>query len=83
MPESVTDIKTYQKVKCYFPSIDRIVTEFQNRFAENDKDNLCALGSLIFDSEICEKEVETVAVFYTLDKDALSTDLKLYKHFKV
>ena len=83
LPESVTDMKSYQKVKNYFPSLDRIIGELNNRFAENEKDHLCSLGALIFDSDICEKDIEAVANFYSLDKDALSTDLKLYKHFKV
>ena len=76
-------MKSYQKVKNYFPSLDRIIGELKNRFAENDKDHLCSLGALIFDSEVCEKDIEAVANYYSLDKDALSTDLKLYKHFKV
>ena len=82
-PESVTDMKSYQKVKIYFPSLDRIIGELNNRFAENEKDHLCSLGALIFYSDICEKDIEAVANYYFLDKDALSTDLKLYKHFKV
>ena len=44
-------------------------------FAKNEKDHLCSLGALIFDSNNCEKNIEAVANFYSLDKDALSTDL--------
>ena len=83
LPESVTDMKSNKKVKNYFPSLDRVIGDLNNRFAENDKDHLCSLGALIFDPDICEKDKEAVANFYSLDKDALSTDLKLYKHFKV
>ena len=83
LPENVSDMKGYQKVMSYFPSLDRINAELKNRFAENDKDHLCSLGALIFDSEVCDKDIEAVANYYFLDKDALSMYLRLYKHFKV
>ena len=83
VPENVTDLKSYQKVKSYYPSLDRVIMELKNRFSENDQIHLCSLGSLIFDDDPSEKDIKIAADFYSLDKDAISSDLPLFKHFKV
>ena len=67
----------------YYPSLDRIISELQRRFSENDKDNLCLLGAIIFDDDPEHNDIKKVAEFYGLDNDLLSNDVKLYKHFKV
>ena len=76
-------MKSFHKVSNYFPSLDRIIGELKNRFAENDQKHLVALGSLVFDDDPSQGVIELVCEFYSLEKDAMFTDIKLYKHFKV
>ena len=82
LPEGVTDTKSYQRMFSYYPSFDRIISELKRRFAENDKDNLCSLGAIVFDDEPQYSDIEKVAEFYGLDKELLSNDIKFYLHFK-
>ena len=46
---TVFTVETYNKVNNYLPAIDRIVSEFKSRFAENDSVVLCALGQILTD----------------------------------
>ena len=77
------DLKSYHKINHFHPSLDKIITELKNRFAENDQNILCALGSLIFDKNIEEDTFKIVSEFYKLDIELLKADHKLFCHFKV
>ena len=40
---TVFSVENYNKVNNYIPALDRIISEFKSRFAENDSFVLCAL----------------------------------------
>ena len=78
-----SDLKSYHRINHFYPSLDKIIIELKNRFAENDQNILCALGSLIFDKNIEEDTFKIVSEFYKLDIELLKADHKLFCHFKV
>ena len=76
-------MKSFHKVSNYFPLLDRIIEELKNRFAGNYQKHLVTLGSLVFYDDPSQRDIELVCEFYSLEKYAMFTDIKLYKHFKV
>ena len=75
--------KSNHRINHFYPSLDNIITELKNRFAQKDQDILCALGSLIFDKNIEEDTFKIVSEFYKLDIELLKADHKLFYHLKV
>ena len=79
---TVFTVETYNKVNNYLPAIDRIVSEFKSRFAENDSVVLCALGQILTDDNPDDEAFKEAAKFYNIDEDTLRSDHKMFTHMK-
>ena len=77
---TVFTVETYNKVNNYLPAIDRIVSEFKSRFAENDSVVLCALGQILTDDNPDDEAFKEAAKFYNIDEDTLRSDHKMTAH---
>ena len=79
---TVFTVETYNKVNNYLPAIDRIVSEFKSRFAENDSVVLCALGQILTDDNPDDEAFEEAAKVYNIDEDTLRSEHKMFTHMK-
>ena len=74
--------ENYNKVNNYIPALDRIISEFKSRFAENDSVVLCALANILTNENPDDEAFKEVAKFYTMDEDTLKSEHKMFTHMK-
>ena len=79
---TVFSVENYNKVNNYIPALDRIISEFKSRFAENDSVVLCALANILTNENPDDEAFKEVAKFYTMDEDTIKSEHKMFNHMK-
>ena len=79
---TVFTVENYNKVNNYIPALDRIISEFKSRFAENDSFVLCALTNILTNENPDDEAYKEVAKFYTIDEDTIKSEHKMFNHMK-
>ena len=79
---TVFTVENYNKVNNYIPALDRIISEFKSRFAENDSVVLCALANILTNENPDDEAFKEVAKFYTMDEDTIKSEHKMFNHMK-
>ena len=79
---TVFTVENYNKVNNYIPALDRIISEFKSRFAENDSVVLCALANILTNENPDDEAFKEVAKFYTIDEDTIKSEHKMFNHMK-
>ena len=73
----------YHRLNTFFTSLDKILTEIENRFSGNDQDVLCALGDITpLSYSPTSHSFDLFARYYDLDKELLQADQRRFSQFK-
>jgi len=73
-------VEHYYKLTSYFPLLDTIISQLQERFSENDMDIIQNIETvLLADTRGVSQEIlEDVAQFYEFDQDNLKAELRVF-----
>ena len=77
-----TNVRDFYKVNMFYPALDKVITELNTRFSENNNIVLSSLSSVIFDTDPSDESFKTLSEYYQLDKDLLKAEQKLFNHVK-
>ena len=66
----------------FYPALDKVITELNTRFSENNNIVLSSLSSVIFDTDPSDESFKTLSEYYQLDEDLLKAEQKLFNHVK-
>ncbi|CAH3178910.1 unnamed protein product [Porites lobata] len=72
----------FHRVNTYFTSLDKVLAEIEARFGGNDQDVLCALGDITLSDSPAIRSFNLVSSYYSLDRDLLQADQRLFCQFK-
>ena len=72
----------FHRVNTYFTSLDKVLAEIEARFGRNDQDVLCALGDITLSDSPAIRSFNLVSSYYSLDRDLLQADQRLFCQFK-
>ena len=74
--------ESYHRIKTYYASIDKVLSELELRFSGNDQEILCALGNICHSETPDKESFSRVAKFYEIDGDILEAEQKMYASFR-
>ena len=69
------------RVTVYYTSIDKVVSELQSRFEDNDQEVLCALGEIAFSCSPSHNNIQTVSNFDGVDSEMLSSEKSNFENY--
>ncbi|XP_068729066.1 zinc finger MYM-type protein 1-like [Montipora capricornis] len=72
----------FHRVNTYFTSLDKVLAEIEARFGRNDQDVLSALGDITLSDSPAIRSFNLVSSYYSLDRDLLQADQRLFCQFK-
>ena len=72
----------FHRVNTYFTSLDKVLAEIEAQFGGNDQDVLCALGDITLSDSPAIRSFNLVSSYYSLDRDLLQADQRLFCQFK-
>ena len=72
----------FHRVNTYFTSLDKVLAEIEARFGGNDQDVLCALNDITLSDSPAIRSFNLVSSYYSLDRDLLQADQRLFCQFK-
>ncbi|XP_068756927.1 zinc finger MYM-type protein 1-like [Montipora capricornis] len=73
--------KDYFRITVYYTSIDKVVSELQSRFEDNDQEVLCALGEIVFRRSLSINNIQTLSNFYGVDSGMLSSEKSIFENY--
>lgn len=77
------DEKSYYRISIYFPVLDIVMKEINDRFNENDLSILNSLMETLTYESPSQSSIQEVCKFYELNEDDLAAELKIFnKMFK-
>ena len=72
----------FHRADTYFTSLDKVLTEIEVRVGGKDQDVLCALGDITLSDSPAIRSFNLVSSHYSLDRDLLQADQRLFCQFK-
>ena len=72
----------FHRVNTYFTSLDKVLAEIEVWFGGNDQDVLCALGDITLSDSPAISSLNLVSSYYSIDRDLLQADQRLFCQFK-
>ena len=73
--------KDHFRITVYYTSIDKVVSELQSRFEDNDQEVLCALGKIVFSHSPSINNIQTASNFYGVDSKMLSSEKSIFENY--
>ena len=74
--------ESHHRIKTYYASIDKVLSELELRFSGNDQEILCALGNICHSETPDKESFSRVAKFYKIDGEILEAEQKMYASFR-